>query len=156
LTQAQIGSTVGDTNLVWRCPDNAIMIDSENLGRWATGDFTGLQAEDMMPIIQQLASQIVSSRQMGPNVRLVGGTEWNAMLYLVLNALKEDETSLGSNLREYLEAHLAPPNAYYDVKVSEDVLHLIKYIAPATTLTEMELGYVQDECDIILRGPLPE
>jgi len=31
LTQAQIGSTVGDTQLVWRCPDNSTYRDTKKV-----------------------------------------------------------------------------------------------------------------------------
>lgn len=134
-------------------PRDGVNFDSftkEDVKKWAAGDLAGV-TDAVVQKLAEIVADTVSPRQVGVTTRLVYGTQWNAMLYLVINALKEDNTSLGSNLREYLEAHLAPPNTLYDIEVSEDVVRLIKHIAPATTLTEMELSHVQDECDIILR-----
>ena len=84
----------------------------------------------------------------------VYGTEWNALLGLVLNALAEDPTLLAKSLADYLSDRLAPPNYMDDIEVSEDLVNLVKYISRATTLTEMELSYVRGECDIILKGEI--
>jgi hypothetical protein len=85
-------------------------------------------------------------------MKKVYGTEWNAMLGLVLNALDEDPSPLAKSLSCYLADRTAPPDMMEDIDVSEDLVNLVKYISRATTLTEMELSYVRGECGIILEG----
>jgi len=82
----------------------------------------------------------------------VYGTAWNALLDLVVDALSENETPLTEVVMAYLKSHFVPPNIYEDVHVPEDIVSLVKDIAPATSLTAEELSYVQAECDLILEG----
>ena len=79
----------------------------------------------------------------------VFGSQWNALLKLILAALDEDPSPLASTLRNYLEAKWAQ-NDLEDIEVSVDIVRLIKDIAPATTLTPMELDHVKAECDGLL------